>query len=399
MSGRSLGRVPNPAQVGRSGDNLACVHPGLARLLRQLKELRETAGLTPEEVEEQLVLGDGWVVAFESGEIEPTIGTLAALLDVYDSDMTTFFAELDLGDTEVVLDRHLTATEDGDDLVLHFPMGRHAAAVRIPGATLAEFNDVLRTLRNELATGAAREAIAAGFLKAVATWPHANPSDLWYFLASHAYQDVYNHPAASGSGDFSQSWKRAGGWALERVIVEHYNPQLAKHGVRLEMPDPERKMKLLGQMGITERAAVEKSDVIAIGTRKDGTEEPFGVVHVKASFAERRTDDQPLSQRLIARGFVSPLVTMDCKAAPAAHPRNRGELGPVQGGSATVSSKRLDIERDRAFDACFSYNRNTLPTPSGQAAAARIHICDFSNPDDAFSKHLVRRWRERQGLD
>ena len=345
------------------------------------------------------MLGPGWVGRFESGAVEPSIGTLAALVSVYGTDLGTFFQELDLGDAGVVLDRHLTAAEDGSDLVLHFPMGPYAAAVRIPDATLAEFNQTLLTLRNHLASGRKREAIVACFLAAAAAWPHANPSDLWYFFVSHTYQDNYNHPAREGGRDWSQSWKRAGGWALETIFLEHYNPYLDARAVRLEMPDPLRKTELLRSMGITDLASAQKSDVLVSGMNGDGAEEPFGVVHVKASFAERRTDDVPLSQQLIGKGYASPLVTMDCKASPAALPHNRGELGAPQGGSTEVSAKRLDLERDRKFDACFSYNRNTVPTPHRQAAAARIHVCDFTDPDDAFSRHLIKKWRERQGLE
>jgi hypothetical protein len=350
------------------------------------------------EVEKHLVLGAGWVERFESGLAEPSLGTLAALLDTYGSNLPTFFAELDLGDTRVVLDRLLTATEDGTDLVLHFPMGPFPATVCVPNATLDEFNDVLSVLRDRLALENKREAIVACFLKAAEAWPQANPSDLWYFFISHAYQDDYNHPATEAGRDWAQSWKRAGGWALEAVFVAHYKAHLEQNGVLLDMPtDPHLKTGYLRSMGVTDAAAAAKSDVLVLGWR-DNAWEPFGVVHVKASFAERRTDDVPLSMQLIARGYASPFVTMDCKAAPSATPFNRGELGPVQGADAVISAKRLDFEDDRKFDACFVYNTNTLPTPVRQAAAARIHVCDFNDPDDVFSRHLIRKWHDRQGI-
>lgn len=99
----------------------------------------------------------------------------------------------------------------------------------------------------------------------------------------------------------------------------------------------------------------------------------------------------------MAKGYASPLLTMDCKASMSAGPVNKGELGPVQGSKARVSSKRLDIERDRHFDACFSYNQNTLATPATQDAAARIHNVDFSDPRDAFSQYVIGKWRDRWG--
>jgi hypothetical protein len=116
---------------------------------------------------------------------------------------------------------------------------------------------------------------------------------------------------------------------------------------------------------------------------------------VKTGQAQRRTDDQPLSQALIAAGYVSPFWTLDCKAIPGPNPVNRGELGPVMSGNADArSAKRKDFEVDGYFSACFSYNTNTLPTPQGQEAAARIHACTFENPDDHFSGWLIDQWHE-----
>jgi transcriptional regulator with XRE-family HTH domain len=375
------------------------VHPAIRNLFQQLEQLRLAAGLLPAQVETSLLLGPGWVERFESGESEPSLGMLAALVRLYGSDLPTFFAGLDLGTGNLIPDRHLAASQPVDGLQLHLPMGPYDATVTIPDATIDQFDAIVKTVRDELAIGAPREAIVLAFLMAAEQWPQANPSDLWYFLIAHAYQDDYNHPAVEAGRDWAQSWRRASGWALEAVIVQHYKTELGKHGILLEMPPPARRIELLRQMGIPNpEEMAEKADVIAIGKVANGDEQPFGVVHVKASFAERRTDDVPLSQLLIARGLASPLVTMDCKAKPSSAPINRGELGPTQGGDEDVSAKRYDIERDNKFDACFSYNLNTKPTPQGQAAAARVYVVDFANPNDKFSQHLATKWRQRQGL-
>lgn len=163
------------------------------------------------------------------------------------------------------------------------------------------------------------------------------------------------------------------------------------------MPGPDLKRKYLDQMDILGHAGVEKADVIVVGENPNKEKIAFGVVHVKASFAERRTDDVPLSRELIQGNYASPLVTMDCKATPSERPFNKGELGETQDSGKRVSSKRLDIERERAFDAVFSYNTNTLPTPLGANVSARIYVCGFRNPDDPFSQYLVRKWHDRQG--
>lgn len=372
----------------------------MSKLFRSLAEHRKAKGLTTAQVEQQLVMGAGWVSRFESGEVEPSIGTIAAMLSLYGVRVPDFFSTLDLGSTLVALDRHLSAAQAGKDLSVYFPMGKHAATVQVPKATVTEFNTVLKEMRDELATGKSREAVTKAFLAAVKLWPDANPSDLWYFVISHAYQDPYNHPAKDAGKDWAQSWKRTSGWALEAILVEHYNAQLQKHGIRLIMPPPGVRAEYMKSMGVPNpEEAQKKADVIAVGTKSNGKSEGFGVIHVKASFAERRTDDAPLSQLLIGKGYASPFVTMDCKAGPAAQPVNAGELGPTQNSGHDVSPKRLEIERDRQFDACFSFNTNTKPTPSGQASSARIHVLNFNNPNDPFAKHLIKKWKERQGID
>jgi hypothetical protein len=238
--------------------------------------------------------------------------------------------------------------------------------------------------------------VVDGFLTAARLWPHASPSDLWWFIMSRAFCDPFNHPASNAQGDLSQSWKRTGGWALEEILVQFYGPQLAKQGIRMFIATGPEKEMLVEQLKVDSRLEPDKVDVLLTGIAR-GEEQVFGVVHVKASFAERRTDDVPLSQALVAAGYVSPLWTMDCKGTPAARPTNPGELGdPLARGADLRSAKRKDIEDDGFFSACFSYNRNTRPTPTSQKAKARVVVCDFKSPDDAFTAFLVTEWKKRR---
>lgn len=373
-------------------------HP-LDALYSQLAHLRTSKGLSTDEVESQLVLGPGWVAGFESGKPEPSIGMIAALVSLYGSTLSEFFSSIDLESEHTAPDRVLFARESDTGTVIHFPMGAEAASVELPDTTVEGVNEVLTTLRNGLTrTDKRREAVAEAFLTAVRLWPTVNPSDLWYFLVRHAYQDQYNHPANAAGTDWAQSWARASGWALENVFARHYSKTLAADGIKLEIASKKVAATYLGQMGIAgEKSAVEKADVFMLGKHPaSGDWVPFGVVHVKASFAERRTDDVPLSHKLMTRNFASPLMTMDCKAAVSAKPHNAGELGAPQGTDAEVSSKRLDIERDRNFDACFSYNTNTIATPSDQQAAARIYNASFLEVDDDPFAVYARRKLEQQ---
>lgn len=378
-------------------------HTGGKQAIHQaLRHYREKAGATIDHVSDVLVVGPGWVQAWECGEQEPPLAMLNQLLTLHGVSLAHFFETVALDEPAIANERNLVAQDTPEGLRLHFPMGNHRASVLWPTATAAQANTVLAVLRKSLSTGGEgtkTAAVVTMFLEAVTLWPDINPSDLWTFFVSHAYQDRYNHHADNAGGDLGQSWKRTSGWAFERILSTHYNPVLQEHDIWLEIPNDARKRELLEPMSLSHfAAAMRKADVLAVGRSPQGEEHCFGVIHAKTSLAERRTDDVPLSRELLQRGFVSPLVTMDCKASPSEHPQNRGEYGVAQGGDAEVSQKRLDVERDNMFDAAFSYNANTVPTPAGAAAAARIHVVDFSNPDDVFSQHLVNKWKARHGL-
>ena len=136
----------------------------------------------------------------------------------------------------------------------------------------------------------------------------------------------------------------------------------------------------------------DKADIL-LSYDFGGVEQLLGVVHVKASLAERRTDDVPMSRALIEAGYLSVFWTMDAKSFPATQPVNRGEFGDVEDGQ--ISDKRRDFEEHGHFSACFSYNRNTIPTLEGSDVEARIYVCGFSNLDDHFTQFLTSCLRRR----
>lgn len=370
----------------------------LQALLRNIGRVREKAGLSPAQLEERLILGPGWVSRFESGESVPSIDMLLAILHEMGAGVEDLLEDLPEPDAGPV-ERVIFAEEAGNDLSIHFRYANFDAQYTLYGASLGEFETVEKTLRDGLARLVStqegqREAIksdsvARAFLKATELWPHANSSDLWWFVVYRAYCDPYNHPAQFARLDFTQSWKRTGGWALEEVLVRHYRTFLKKHGVNLFIADGAAKQRLVEALEIEDRVEADKIDVVLTGDTRRG-EKFFGVVHVKASFAERRTDDVPLSGALSLGGYTSPLWTMDCKSMPGERPVNRGELGEVEGRR---SAKRKDVEDEGYFTGCFSYNRNTRPSPARLPAERRVHVCDFRNADDVFSRFILRRWR------
>ena len=374
-------------------------HGYLKALLTNLRSLREQAELSEIQLEEKLILGPGWVSQFESGSTVPSIDMVLAMLHEVGAGLDQLLNGLPAPEVSEV-ERSIFAEESGPNIVINFRYAKFDAQYTLHNSTLADFEVVIKTLRDGLALLAKpdqtqseaikRDSVARTFLTAVQRWPTANPSDLWWFLVYRAYCDPYNHPAQYARLDFTQSWKRTGGWALEEILVQHYGPFLKQHSVNLFIADSAEKHKLVSNLKLPDRVEADKIDVVLTGDINEG-QCFFGVVHVKASFAERRTDDVPMSIALNNGGYTSPLWTMDCKSTPSAYPVNRGELGDIDGRR---SAKRKDIEDEGYFTGCFSYNKNTQQSSNVLPAERRIYVCDFSNPDDVFSQFILQRWQK-----
>ena len=370
----------------------------LRHLLHNLSALRERAGLSADEIEKRLTLGPGWVRCFEASEVVPKIDMLLALLHATGFTLSDLLKDVPPSPQAVGVERFIYAEQIGADIVVHFRYANFHASYTLANATVDEFEAVIKTLRNglarlngtETALGEAikRDSVAETFLKAVEIWPHANPSDLWWFIVYRAYCDPFNHPAQFAQLDFAQSWKRTGGWALEEVLVRHYGSFLKAHDVNLFIADGARKQAIVDAIDVGERLEPDKIDVVLTAGRQETF---FGIVHVKSSFAERRTDDVPMSTVLTKAGYTSPLWTMDCKSSPSENPVNRGELGQTK---SRKSAKRKDIEDEGYFTGCFSYNTNTVPSTESLPPERRVYVCDFNNPDDAFSRFILKRSRE-----
>ena len=357
-----------------------------------VRRLRESLGMTQEDLAEAASLDRSYIGGIERGERNPALTAILQLASALGIAPGRLFGGIgdDAGTSNHV--GGLTAAATGNGLMIGFKYDQYDAEYRLQGATLSQFNQVINVLNNGLASGSRRaDVVAETFMRAVQTWPDVNPSDLWTFLVNRAYCDRSNHPDVNARLNLEQSWKRTSGWALERVLVAHYRRFLAHRGVAVKISSKAEKSVLLGEIDDS-RIVPDKADVL-LSYDADGAEQLLGVVHVKASIAERRTDDVPMSQALIDAGYLSVFWTMDVKSFPAAQPVNRGEFGDVDDGQ--ISDKRRDFEEHGHFSACFSYNRNTIPTPRDSDAAARIFVCDFTNPDDRFSRFLISALRRR----
>jgi transcriptional regulator with XRE-family HTH domain len=377
---------------------MAGAHSYLKLLLSNLKTIRDQANLSDSDLEERLILGPGWIHRFESGDTIPSIDMLLAILNESGAGLNDLLAGLP--DPEpAAIERSIFAEEAGKDIRVHFRYANFDAQYTLRDSTIDDFETVIKTLRNGLALlvnssseAIKTDAVSRAFLEAVRLWPHANPSDLWWFIIYRAYCDPYNHPAKYARLDFTQSWKRTGGWALEEILVRHYGPFLKANGVNMSIEDSAAKVRIVSALKIADKVEPDKIDVVLTGDTATGPRF-FGVVHVKASFAERRTDDVPLSQALIKAGYTSPLWTMDCKSGPGVRPVNRGELGAL---GNKRSAKRKDVEDEGYFTGVFSYNKHTHPSPTTLPDENRVYVCNFSDPDDVFSQFILTRWQAFQ---
>lgn len=239
-----------------------------------------------------------------------------------------------------------------------------------------------------------RDAIARAFELAVRTCPSENPSDLWHHVLYRIYCRV-----KVGTNP-QQSWVRTSGEALEIFFANLYNPILAEHGIRLVslISGPE-KVRVLTRMGIADKVGSRKIDM-SIEKKGDprGAADGYGVIgglHIKASLAERVSDDIPASRVMMAAGFESILITLDVKSFPPLATLgfdqnirrliNGGELGTPE----RPSDKRRYIESHGDFTASFSFNSRSVPSPEQTASGRRIFVVDPSKQPDAFVQYLV----------
>lgn len=230
-----------------------------------------------------------------------------------------------------------------------------------------------------------REAIAQALSLAIHSFPEVNPSDLYHHVVYRLYLREYTKTQAD------RSWVRAGGEALEQFLQEHYKEILGKSGIELRwLSNSALRAAALKDMGIENDVGGSKLDMGLYGTDQHGEPVIFGGLHVKASLAERVSDDVPCSMKMMERGYVSYLLTMDAKSFPPPNGDlvNRGELGSPE----TPSDKRNYIEVHGSFTACFSYNLRTVPsgveTPSGRS----IYVSSFG-PDDSFPGEVLAAWQ------
>jgi len=231
------------------------------------------------------------------------------------------------------------------------------------------------------------DAVAKAFVHAIELCSEANPSDLWHHL-------IYRHLRNRGFSD--QRWKRVSGFALERGFLGIYSVRLEDHGIRARILSYNEAERLLKSLSIPVKPS--KIDIFLEGNTSGGWA-VFGAIHVKSSIAERIQDDVPASLAFIDRGLVSVAVTMDVKSFPPPHGDgvNHGELGGRSFDTDKARPKRAYIEELGQFDALFSFNLRTPPSPSSTPSGKMIYTLSMMEPQpDRLVEYLAAAWRQRQ---
>jgi len=279
----------------------------------------------------------------------------------------------------------LRATVNAVDLVID-----------LAGVTESAYARVREILNHALAQPAVknREGICEAFLYVLRECPAGNPSNLWHHVVYRLYCEVFGKHRPQ---DPKQSWVRASGDALEIAVQELYKPALEPHGVRISaLISRQQKKAALVEMGLGESVGDSKLDVALYVQGGDKSWHVFGGAHIKASLAERVSDDVPCSRAMMRKGYWSPLWTLDVKSFPPPHGDlvNRGELG----SPSSPSEKRRYVENHGDFDNCYSANTRTVPSSGSTSSGKLVYTLDLPSQPDQFAEDArsqAERWRER----
>ena len=220
-------------------------------------------------------------------------------------------------------------------------------------------------------------AVSAAMRQAVEQCPKANPADLWVHLIYHQFRNRYQR--------FDQSWKRVSGQALEHLIASVYQPRLTLHGITLR---PSTRADAVA-FGLIKRGLGSAKTDLVIEASHASELHRFGVIHCKASIAERLTDDVPASKALMRSGIWSAIATMDGKMFPPPHGDGvvYGELG------LNARDKRKYFEVAGQFSGCYSFNLRTPPSASRTRSGSRINSLSFTETQpDVLVRDVCAAW-------
>ncbi len=258
--------------------------------------------------------------------------------------------------------------------------------ISLPNISQQVYDAVGRQISTALANPKTknREAIKAAFLYCLRNSPGANASDIWHHVVYRQYCEVFNNHRPQ---DPKQSWVRASGDALELALEDIYCDVLWQHNITLSaLISRQKKHAALADMGLQSTVGSDKLD-IDLRVLHNGVQAIFGGVHIKASLAERVSDDVPCSRAMMAKGLWSPLWTLDVKSfpPPTGDLVNRGELG----SDASPSEKRRYIVEHGDFDNCYSGNQRTNPSVGATPSGKCVYALDLCTQPDQFATDVI----------
>jgi len=269
---------------------------------------------------------------------------------------------------------------------------RSSVDVELKHVTRQQYKQIKNQFVQLLIKEQAYLAIAHGFTFAVNLCPNENPSDLWQHVIYRIFIE---------GGRNEQSWKRASGQGFEYAFSNIYNPRLTEYGVRLAVLTNTTAVQALKEMGLTNKIAPSKMDIVIEGNcgTKTALWKIFGVIHAKTSIAERIKDDAPASKVIMQHGLLSVLATLDSKSFPPPHGNgiNYGELGGRTAGqqSSHQQFKREYFEVDGDFHNGYSYNLRTPPSNGNTPSGSKIKTLSFNlSQPDKFVLDVVKYWKK-----
>lgn len=269
-------------------------------------------------------------------------------------------------------------------------------AVDLPALTQQDYDAARASLTSDLARPQGevknREAICNTFLELVHRSLGENPSDLWHHVVYRLYCEILTKTRQT---DPAQSWVRASGDALELFLERWYGPVLKPYDISIKaLIGRSQKRAVLLEFGLGKKVGDGKLDVALISRIGSDEGTPFGGVHVKASLAERVSDDIPCSRALQRKGFLSPLWTLDVKSFPPPHGDlvNRGELGSPD----APSEKRKYVEHHGDFDHCYTANARSIASSAKTKSGKRVIVLDLANQPDEFARNVIAAARKQR---
>lgn len=182
-------------------------------------------------------------------------------------------------------------------------VNRTHVIVDLPGVEEADYSETAVIINKSLSIPKVknRDAIRDAFLFILKRSPSANPSDLWHHVVYRLYCDIFGKHRDQ---DAKQSWVRASGDALEIVLQDLYTPVLRTHGIGIKaLISRDQKRQAIEAMGLGALVGDSKLDIVLDVQTASGIRQVFGGVHVKASLAERVSDDVPCSRGMMSKGF------------------------------------------------------------------------------------------------